>query len=72
MPSLEDAYGSLAMPMDSSLDFTTLESLQVTTLHTLVTGEVHYHLHAHSTARVSLPIAPAQEQLEHSSKIKEL
>ena len=72
MPPLEDVYGSLVMPMGSSLDFTAPESLQVTTSHTSGTGEVHYCLQAHSTSRLSLLIAPSQEQLEPSSKIKEL
>ena len=72
MPPLEDVYGSLVMPMGSSLDFTAPESLQVTTSHTSGTGEVHYCLQAHSTSRLSLLIAPSQELLEPSSKIKEL
>ena len=72
MPPLEDVYGSLVMPMGFSLDVTAAESLQVTISHTSVACEVHYHLQAHSTSRLSLLIAPFELQLEPSSKIKEL
>ena len=72
IPLLEDAYRPVAMPMGTLLDLTTLESLQMTISHILVTGQVHFHLQAQSIIRMSLPGASSQEQLESSPKIEEL
>ena len=60
------------MPMGTMLDLTALESLQVTILHTPVTGEVHYHLQAQSITMRSLLTSSSQEHIEPSPKIKEL
>ena len=69
---LEDAYESVASPIGSILNLTTLALLEMTILHTSTTGEVHYWIQAWSITRISLLNASSQEQLEPSPRIGEL
>ena len=54
MLPLEDAYGTVASPIGSMLDLTTMASLQMTVLHMPATDEVHYLFQAWSISRISL------------------
>ena len=68
MPPLEDAHMPGTMILFS---LSTLESLEMTISHTLVTSEVHYPLKAQSFTRMSLANTSSWGQLGPSVKVKD-
>ena len=60
IPPLEDTDGPVARPIGSMLGLTALASLKMTVLHMPVMGEVHYHLQAQSTTRMSWQLHPCR------------